>query len=1654
MRFSWQALTLSAVVALATFGIASPRAAHGQTFTWNNTTGNWSDPTKWVGGVAPVTGLNQVAIPATLIANPFITSYQGWIDPLPVRNGQWRINPANGTLMEVSNLVPNTTTGLETGTFDPTVLLQDGFTTPGTYELNATMIANDDDGLGVVFGWQPNGDYFRASLRQQTASNTGHTSGLSVQKVINGIATQLNPASGVPGPLAITQSQIDNRTPFNLKVAVTGNNYEVFFDGVSLATGSDPLLQAGKVGVYSWAQIQDTGASRPWGTEVQSVSVSDGGGTLYSGTFTNASLPVSFRNVVMTNSSGVSTTSTVVVTPAAGGDDTGNLGLDFRNGWVQDNTNGFENATVVAPNTDFIGPAMAVDSPGATALGDYEMRVRLGSNDNDGQGVLVRVLDDNNFYRINFNNEAQGTAETRPARGLSVQKVRDGVWSELFRDDQANPQFLPNFGPGTPETGMPMFDLSVRVQGDKILVRVTNDSGIFDYPMIVDSVDPILNGSVGFTQWGDSGTYWMPYGGVPGPLVVEYSAPAAAPPQTIFGADTISFGGAGPAYTATNDGFDNSSAAFFMINKLNLNNNGAASTIDKSFGFPGTEKLGFAGPNAEINMTGTSDVTVAVPIMAFGNLTVNVAAGAGKLRLGPNPASDGIFYQSLDKVTINNLSANPVELTGSSDFPGTLDITAGQVNLLVTAGTVPSTLTVNIAAGATLHFGGNVGTIGALTGAGTLNLGTGAIAMTQLFDQDWSGSITGGANSHGTASPFTPSVAQLFTNGRDTNWTWRGNNSYIGETDFRGGGTVRLVDGGRISGTTDSTDAGSTAITIMRTELILDNTGTANDNDRVRNAAAINLLGGLTLLGRDGTATTETVGAIRMETAPIIGFQTAIVQPPRAATIKVVNGVGGTAVLTMTSLTRDVTVGSNIDFAGDGTVIITTAPTLTNGIIGGWATKGNEWATMSGPTVVPLAAYQTNADPATWAATDNVKITGAPSASVDLTAGDKAINSLNVASNQTLTLNGFSTLVLSSGGLLASTSGTITGANLTATAQQSNAAELRARVTGASNTLTVDSIITDSIDGAVTLSKTGDGTLKLTGINSFSGGVLIDGGVVEISDVANLGSLASNIIWSDATLRITQDVNLSRTGLTRGQGNMIFDTQAFTLQTSAIGGYGSVIKKGSGTLILSDANSFDGDITILEGTAMSQAGTGGLFDNTTILHVAAGATFDFNDNPEDFGALEGDGTVLTGVLDTTLLRILATESRSPVEVFNGSIQGAGSITIVSYPFKQSFGGQSTYTGTTAVTTGGLIVTANVLPNQNGPLGNASTPIQLGDGAGLTNVSFEIGAAGVTVGRDVVVNGGDLVSMGGIHATGTSTFSGGLALSHTLYVTAAGTSTVQFSGNVVDNGGGANAGGLIKIGPGTVALSGANTYTGDTYVADGKLLVNGTNSGTGRFTVATDGTLGGTGTIAAPVTVYGTLAPGASVGTLNVTNNVVLNGTLATEVSGVAIDKLAIAGSLTLGAASVLDIQGDLATALTHVIATYNAGTLVGMFADALDATSKGYNVVYGATQITLDELDGDANHDGIVNIFDINLVSSNWNPTGPVGAFAPGNINHDGVVNIFDINQISANWNHVATNGGVAHGQAVPEPSTILIALIGLVGLVSVRGFRGRRKAS
>jgi len=103
---------------------------------------------------------------------------------------------------------------------------------------------------------------------------------------------------------------------------------------------------------------------------------------------------------------------------------------------------------------------------------------------------------------------------------------------------------------------------------------------------------------------------------------------------------------------------------------------------------------------------------------------------------------------------------------------------------------------------------------------------------------------------------------------------------------------------------------------------------------------------------------------------------------------------------------------------------------------------------------------------------------------------------------------------------------------------------------------------------------------------------------------------------------------------------------------------------------------------------------------------------------------------------------------------------------------------------------------------------------------------------------------------------------------------------------------------------------------------------------------------------------------------------------------------------------------------------------------------------------------GDVNSDGIVNIFDINFVSSNWNGPGPAG-----DANGDHIVNIFDINLISSNWNATGS-GQLQYGRtalagvsiefvpaattAVPEPQTFALgALAALGGMVVV--YRQRR---
>jgi hypothetical protein len=199
----------------------------------------------------------------------------------------------------------------------------------------------------------------------------------------------------------------------------------------------------------------------------------------------------------------------------------GNFGVSVDHPWVYQQLNGNLNATF--GNTDFIGPGVVVDEPGATSFSNYEMKTRIGvTNDDDAVGVIVRAQDDNNFYRITFVSSSQAISTTRPPRGMSVQKVQNGVWTELYRET-GTPLFLYPHGnagenPATP--GYPLWDLKVGAVGDTLKIQVKDQNGnVINYPLITDSSNPILTGSVGFQTWGNQDSYFMGYGGLDTPLL-------------------------------------------------------------------------------------------------------------------------------------------------------------------------------------------------------------------------------------------------------------------------------------------------------------------------------------------------------------------------------------------------------------------------------------------------------------------------------------------------------------------------------------------------------------------------------------------------------------------------------------------------------------------------------------------------------------------------------------------------------------------------------------------------------------------------------------------------------------------------------------------------------------------------------------------------------------------------------------------------------------------------------------------------------------------------------------------------------------------------------------------------------------------------------
>lgn len=392
--------------------------------------------------------------------------------------------------------------------------------------------------------------------------------------------------------------------------------------------------------------------------------------------------------------------------------------------------------------------------------------------------------------------------------------------------------------------------------------------------------------------------------------------------------------------------------------------------------------------------------------------------------------------------------------------------------------------------------------------------------------------------------------------------------------------------------------------------------------------------------------------------------------------------------------------------------------------------------------------------------------------------------------------------------------------------------------------VTITSNLINSTAGNTALTKSGIGTLILTGNNTYSGTTTLNEGVLEIDGWESIGGASGSaaIVFAGGTLRLQAGFTgaLNRTGgIALADAGGTVDTNGVdvvfnTALVDVAGMSGGLTKKGLGTLTLGAASSYTGTTTVLEGVlrgGINQAiGTGDL--------VVSGGTLDL----QTFSA-----NVRRVTLNGTNAQILGngslTSNGSVFDLQSGTV--AVNLTGTSKLVKTTAGlvtvaGVSSYTGDTLISEGVLRITSasglstgSMLELNGGVLeGNGTFSRSMGTGAGqfiMTGGSSGFSSYGGTL----------MVSLGSVNwgtfgfnpsalvlnastADGLLNWATNLNLNGAVRTINVQASTALLSGIVAD---GSGSGGLTKTGAGTLEYDSVNTYTGVTNINAGVLKFN-------------------------------------------------------------------------------------------------------------------------------------------------------------------------------------------------------------------------------------
>jgi autotransporter-associated beta strand protein len=850
-----------------------------------------------------------------------------------------------------------------------------------------------------------------------------------------------------------------------------------------------------------------------------------------------------------------------------------------------------------------------------------------------------------------------------------------------------------------------------------------------------------------------------------------------------------------------------------------------------------------------LDMNGVSVVNVdnLRDINSGGGTITNTSTSIATLTIsnGSSTTGNGSFSGNITgsiNLVVQSAGAATETLGGTNSYTGTTTINAGTVKLGV-ANALPTgtSLTINgtSAVGAFLDMAGLSQTVGSLAGTvttGSATITTSAGGTATLTVSGSTATSFGGAILDGTASNR---IIALAKSGSGT-LALSGSNSYSGGTTISAGtlkanglsstGTGAVIVNGGATLAGSGTAAGAVtvatnghlapgnngvgtltlgAVTLSGSSILdFEFNGASNDRLVVTGSDATTVNGvGFNLLQESSTAPFSTPGVY-----DLISFIGSVLTTGTTPYSVLNPRDFRTYNFTTTANTVRLTIGSTV-----------VTGTWSGGNGTGWGTPTN-WVN----SVVPNSAGASAIFPAV--AQTAITLDG------DKMAGDLTFNS---AAGYTIASGTGGNLVLNNGSNVATITDTLGNHAINAPLVLGSS-DTAVAVSRAVDTFT----ITGNVSGGSSILKSGSGTLALTGSNSFTGGVSLNGGVITIVSSNNLGAVASGVTVNSGTLQALNDITTPRDFKLGSVSSAIQvdGTSTYQINGNVSDGSsaGSLNKVGLGKLILNGSNSYTGATSILGTLQIGASGTagsvlGGTVSNDGALVVNTTGVVTFG------GAVSGTGSFSqTG--GKTIFAVSNTFS-GPASVTSGTISMGANTALGSSAFTLNNATLTQNNVTTTSSNAIVVQGANFLDTSNannmtlgGILsGSGSLTRNAGTGTLILSSTDNSGFAGtfasstgnltmtnkaagsanaqwVLTGGTATIPGGGSTNFGSL--SGDDGFSGSTSNAR-MVVGGLGLNTI-YSG-VIGTGVGGNLG-LLKTGTGTLTLTAQNLYAGQALTA--------------------------------------------------------------------------------------------------------------------------------------------------------------------------------------------------------------------------------------------